>query len=967
MRQWSGRVIRVTLAVFLLCSLIPVIGQPNAVKAEAGNLLNGSFEAVQPAGGYWNASQPSYWSEWVPSGKPLLSLDSDIYYEGERSLKISSTENARADVLQIVDVTPGETYTLTGWLRTKDLLSNVSYGGAFIRTQYLNSSNDNISSGPSSAPLIGTNDWTEHRLELSIPQQAARLKVELFFESAAGEAWYDAIRLSNDGSKPTDPSADAAQFKAVRDKRIQQLTGNASYDSADSDMNAVIASLVESVSNSSGTGYWNTMNKQADRSSLWSDLSSRTESSHVTGSFQRLRQMALAYAMQGSSLYRDQQLRADLISGLDWMYANRYNERVSPYKNWWDWEIGSPQYLNDITVLLFEDLSAAQIASYNRAIDAFVPDPTRRTVQPSLLETGANLVDKAFVVILRGATGASDAKLIQGRDAISPVFPYVTRGDGFYADGSFVQHDVIAYTGSYGTVLLDRLSEMLYLLNGSPWQVVDPQAANMYRWIEDSFEPLIYKGAMMDMVRGRATSREQSTDHTAGRGTIKSILRLSEAAPAAESTRIKSAVKAWIQQDVSFDNYYVGLSMYDIALMKNLLQDSSILPREDLVKNQVFAGMDRVIHLRPGFGFGISMSSNRIASYEYGNGENKKPWHTGNGMTYLYNDDLTQYSDGYWATADMLRLPGTTTDGSSSSLRDWKYYLSPKSWVGGASLDGQYGAAGMELDVENSSLTGKKSWFAFDNEIVALGTGIAGGDGRQVETIVDNRKVSEGSGTLTVNGTVLPVQPGWSEKFSDVSWAHLDGNGKGDIGYYFPKAAMLQGKREARTGSWKDVNNGGSAAPLTREYVSLAFDHGTNPSIGSYSYVLLPNYDVQATLGYSQAPDITVLSNGTSVQSVREHKLGITAINYWLPAVVDGIASKQPASALVKETDSELVIAVSDPTQNQSQIVMELNRKGWKLATADSTIAVQQTEPSIKLTVDTAGAKGRTHTVRFTK
>lgn len=117
MKKWPHRIIRVTLAVFLLCSLIPVMGLPNA-RAEAGNLLNGSFEAGQPAGGHWSAIQPSYWSEWVPSGKPSLSLDPDIYYEGERSLTISSAESARADVLQIVDVTPGETYTLTGWLRT---------------------------------------------------------------------------------------------------------------------------------------------------------------------------------------------------------------------------------------------------------------------------------------------------------------------------------------------------------------------------------------------------------------------------------------------------------------------------------------------------------------------------------------------------------------------------------------------------------------------------------------------------------------------------------------------------------------------------------------------------------------------------------------------------------------------------------------------------------------------------------
>ncbi|MFD0588712.1 polysaccharide lyase family 8 super-sandwich domain-containing protein [Paenibacillus sp. GCM10027627] len=963
MQKWLRHRLGIGLTFTLLFSSLPVIGH-STVDAAAGDLLNGGFETVKAAGSPWASSQPVYWSHWVPAGSPTLSVDSTIYYEGTRSLKMSASSSSRADVLQTIEVNPGEMFVLSGWIRTVNVQSNLSYGGVFVRTQYLNSANVKISDGPASLPIKGTTDWTGQSLQLTVPSNATRVKVELFFESATGQAWFDAFRIERNGGQPP---VDPAQFAAVRNKRVQQLTGNASYHAADPDMNAATAALVNTVSNDAGSGYWDTINKQIGRTFLWSDLTSTTESAQVTAAYNRLRQMALAYATAGSPLYHSQLLRADIVGGLDWMYANRYNETVSPYKNWWDWEIGSPQYLNDIVILLFNELSSSQISNYNRTIDAFVPDPTRRTSQPGLKETGANLADKAFVVALRGATGGTSVKLNQGRDALGPVFPYVTKGDGFYTDGSFVQHNYIAYTGSYGTVLLDRLADMFYLLNDSPWAVTDPQAENVYRWIRDSFEPLIYKGAMMDMVRGRAIAREQSTDHTAGRGAIRSILRLAESAPADERAHMKAAAKRWLQQDNSFGNYYVGLAAYDIALMKAVLLDSSVVPSGELSKHYVFAGMDRVVHLRPGFGFGISMSSSRIASHEYGNGENKKAWHTGNGMTFLYNDDLTQFSDGYWATADMLRLPGTTTDGSQWALNDWKYYFSSKSWVGGSSLEGQYGAAGMELDLENSSLTGKKSWFSFDNEIVALGAGIAGGDGRKVETIVENRKVNSGSGQLTVNGAVKSIQPGWNEELTTVKWAHLNGAGKGDIGYYFPNAVSLQEKREARTGAWKDVNSGGSTSPLTREYVSLSIDHGINPNSGAYSYVLLPNASAQAVQNYSAAPDITVLSNTESIQAVKENQLGITAFNFWAAAAADGIISNQPASVMVKETASELIVAVADPTQSQSQIVLELQRAGWTQAAADSAISVQQTASSIKLTVNTSGAKGRTNVIRFTK
>ena len=61
--------------------------------------------------------------------------------------------------------------------------------------------------------------------------------------------------------------------------------------------------------------------------------------------------MALAYATTGSPLQGNTTLRDDILAGLDWMYANRYNEKKSIYDNWWHWEIGSPMALVDIATL----------------------------------------------------------------------------------------------------------------------------------------------------------------------------------------------------------------------------------------------------------------------------------------------------------------------------------------------------------------------------------------------------------------------------------------------------------------------------------------------------------------------------------------------------------------------------------------------------------------------------------------
>ncbi|MDQ1914819.1 polysaccharide lyase family 8 super-sandwich domain-containing protein [Paenibacillus sp. GD4] len=755
-------------------------------------------------------------------------------------------------------------------------------------------------------------------------------------------------------------------YDTLRGIWYDKLVGGGRANTADPDIAAYVTALAAAVSNPERTGRWDRLNQSADRTYLWSDLTSVTDSAQISTAYGALRTMSLAYSIPGSPLYRNESLRNDIVGALDWMYANRYNEKKTEYGNWWDWEIGTPQIVNDIMVLMYDHLTADQLNNYMKPIDRFVRDPKVRAIN-GVKETGANLLDKAFVVSLRGIIGKLSAKIVQGRDAIGPEFVYATKGDGVYKDGSLVQHFNIAYTGGYGAVWLNRAADMMLLLNGSPWTVSDPNVNNVYDWVADTFEPIIYKGQLMDMVNGRGISRQ-----TAGsaRGIIMTILRLAESAPADKAVSIKRMVKEWIRSDTTYINYVEGLPIYEMSLVKKLMSDSSIEPRGELVKHQVFAGMDRIVHLRPGFGFGISMFSDRISAFEYGNGENGKGWYTGIGMTSLYNNDLTQFRQDFWPTVDSYRLPGTTTDGSYKTPKDWAAYMNPKDWVGGSSIDGLYGAAGMHFSLEQSTgstLQGKKSWFSFDDEIVAIGSGITGTDNRKTETIVENRKLNGiGDNALTVNGARKPAEPGWSEKMDNVKWAHLSGSeANSDIGYYFPEATTIAGLREARTGAWKDINSGGSPAPVTRNYLSLAFDHGVNPTDASYAYVLLPGKDAASTEVYSESPNIAILSQTQDVHAAKEAGLGITAANFWNAGTVDGLTAYSPASVMLKESNGTVTLAVSDPTQKQRAVTIELNKAELSVVGHDATIEVVQTSPTMKLVVNTAGSIGKSHVITF--
>ncbi|MEH7114963.1 polysaccharide lyase 8 family protein [Neobacillus niacini] len=774
------------------------------------------------------------------------------------------------------------------------------------------------------------------------------------------------------------------EFDMLREKWKSYLVGG-DFSPDDPD----VAGKVEMIANTANN-LWDTMVKTDPDNYIWPDLDDslitveKSKSSPMTLAFQRLEDMAMAYSTKGTAvkknngeivqLYQNPQLLTDIKNGLNWLYSKKYNEnKVIGKTNWYDWSIGTPLVLNNIVVLLYDNLSQEEITNFMTAVNKFTSDPT---IANGKKATGANLMYVAKVVGIRGIIVEDGAKIAAARDAISPIFKNVTIGDGFYEDGSYLQHGSHPYTGGYGKALLANLVPFVSLLDGSTWKVTDPNLDNMYQWIFDTFEPVIYKGGLMDFIRGREMARVNQQDHVMGHITIEPIVHLSQFAPPEYGGRLKSMVKEWIQSD-TFLNFYESAPIFHVVLAKQIVQDSSIKPRGELVTNRQFNSMGRTVHLRPEFGFSIAMSSNRIYNYESINDENLKGWYTGDGITYLYNSDLSQYSDGFWATVNPYRLPGTTVDTQIREDGSGQGTLSSKNWVGGTNIAGLYGVSGMELDAWDSTLTAKKSWFMFDDEVVALGIGINSNDNRTIETTIENRKISEdGNNELTVNGSTKPSELGWTETMENVKSIHLQGSNPGsDIGYYFPNPTTINGLREARTDKWSTINKYPKftdSADITKNYVTLWQDHGKNPSNGTYEYVILPNKSINAVTKYEKQPDIQVLENSPDVQAVKEKNLNVIGANFWndgnKTVQVNGknfLTSDKKATVMTMQTGNELEISVSDPTQeNSGTINIDIHNPAAFVISANDAVKVTQTYPSIKLSVDVNEAKGKSFRVK---
>ncbi len=748
----------------------------------------------------------------------------------------------------------------------------------------------------------------------------------------------------------------ADSFDSLREKYRTMLTGGSNLSTSDPDMANALSKL-----STTADGYWRSMNTVTGRTYLWKDAPGAGNSAQIRTSYERLKVMAIAYSTVGTSVYGNATLQSDIVTGLDYMYSTRYNENVtttpSGTSNWWDWQIGIPLQLNDAVVLMYDHLSSTQITNYMNGVEHFSPTVTL---------TGANRAWKATVVAIRGIIVKDSSKMESARDGLSAIFKYAVTGDGFYTDGSFIQHANIAYTGGYGIDLLSSVSTLMTLLHGSNWQVTDPLQSNVWDWVYNAYQPLIYNGAIMDMVRGREISRSYQQDHVAGHGVMNSILLLTEVAPEAAAQDFRRMLKGWITRD-TYLPYYSTASVPFVARAKALMNDTSVLPANNLILYKQYSAMDRAVQQRGNYAWGLAMYSNRIASYEAINSENGKAWYTSAGTTSLYNSDLAQYSDDYWPTVDAYRLPGTTVVSQQPATR----HTSVNTWTGGTSLNDQFGVSGMELKYSDHTLTAKKSWFMFDDELVALGAGIQSTDNAPIETIVENRKLNaQGNNSFTVNGQVYAPTLGWNESLTNVNWAQLGSDLSGaSIGYYFPVATTLQAKREARTGNWKQINSRpeSPAKEVTRNYMTLWINQGTNPVDASYQYVVLPGKTAAQMASYATQPDIEVRANSSTVQAVRENTLNLLGANFWTDTVqtVDGLTVNKKASVMIQEKANKLYVSVSDPTQlNTGTIQVQLNRAAVK-SIVDTGITVNSSSPTIQFTVNVNQAKGKTFKAIF--
>ena len=755
---------------------------------------------------------------------------------------------------------------------------------------------------------------------------------------------------------------------------------------------------------------------------LFDGLPLGTNDANLNTSFQYLFQIALATRVPGSTsdLHENVDVQHRVIDKLTWLYDNYYGDQSKGYYgNWFNWEIGISTSVSNTLALLYDriaDYKPDLPQTYVAAMDAYLRNGKDGDVDlDSRFHTGANLANITTNRIVQGAVLGDDARISKAvadqLTVYATVDPYRLQHDvtdGYYADGSFIQHASVAYTGSYGKTLLTAALQTVTMLAGTSYLSGDDLPGVVRGWVRHGFAPLIFEGWMMEAVKGRAISRT-TTGYADVGVVVEGVVTLAGLSTGDDAKSLAGYVKYLRGASKAALDPVSFVSPVTIARYADIMADDSI-DAADLNPAEAsvgFPAMDRTVHRRPGFAFTLARTSNRISRYEYMSGENLMPWFQGDGAHYLYlagQDQTTAYGVDYLTAVSPYRLAGVTAPvetrrtipelygkdwydnpdagftSSSESQNTYVYFpLSGSSHSGGATLDA-YGTAALVLSddaawaakqagklpddfVAYRNARATKSWFLLDDEIVVLAAGVGDPAGRAVSTTVDTR-IAGPSDEVTITGRRRDGSDFTGTGTADLSWLrYANATNQTAVGYAFlyrqrPTVALSTVSRSRRV-----VRESNPDTTVTKQVFSLSVEQSAGARPARMAYAIVPNATEQRLADYRRGP-VAVLANTAKLQAIRHGGLDLVCANTFAAGShsVDRYTVDGPACLLARASGGTLRIAVADPTTERDTVSVLVRGRALRLADADDGVTAHRVPGGTRVVATTRHRYGRTLT-----
>ncbi len=573
----------------------------------------------------------------------------------------------------------------------------------------------------------------------------------------------------------------------------------------------------------------------------------------------RLKTMAFAYSNASNEDKNKTELVAlkeGIKKGVDSWFT------IKPVsKNWWWNEIGPQLRLGPVGLAMGDELSLQQ----RQNIASLMPEKFEAR------DEGANLTDKAKGILTAGILLKDADKVAYALKGIENSI-YTSVGPGIQPDFSYHLHGSHLYNGSYGKVYINTALFYAHAVNDLKWRFAPEKNAILASYILDGDRWMTRAGTIDHQTRGRDISRKKSDSPSNG-GLIKQLELLSELTP--DRSDDINAYRAHLEGGKS------GLNGF-----------------------KHFYRSDYSTNMKDDFLFAIKMASSDVTTTESGNKENTLGYWLSHGSTALMLDG-SEYRN-IFPVWDWRYVPGVTSSDYQGPAAAWGKYEHRSAFVGGVS-NGQFGITTM--DMRQRGIRAKKTWFHFEDEIVALGAGIWSNQELAIGTTLEQSILT---GPVIVD-TQEVKEKGDHALNSDTSWVYHN-----NVGYVFPQKSSAVLSNKEQTGTWKSINKGQSGDPVSKEIFTLRVKHGVKPQGESYQYILLPATSVSDVETYSNNLPVSVVENTSTIQAVTHNDLKLTSAVFHQAGSVNineefAVAVDRPSALVIDQSQEEPVVSVATP------------------------------------------------------
>lgn len=281
--------------------------------------------------------------------------------------------------------------------------------------------------------------------------------------------------------------------------------------------------------------------------------------------------------------------------------------------------------------------------------------------------------------------------------------------------------------------------------------------------------------------------------------------------------------------------------------------------------------------------------------------------------------------------------------------------FSPETFVGGVSYQGRQGMFAMILNQpmpDGQTITGRKSWFLHDDQVLCLGSDISCGDARYPTqtTLCQKALTADEQGALPptiVDGTEMTAFP--NERMLEPSGPHwfIDTQ---QTGYWLPPGQDITVARTHQTS--RDFYD---SEETEGDFLAAWINHGTAPDNAGYEYLAVVRATPDVLAGLEARQPYQVFQRDAAAHIVRHTGGCLWGCAFFTPQEVarhtEG-ADTLPVAAVdrpclimaANAPDGDLALSVADPDlnlvdgANQPQPLRVTLRGAWRLLDVTETV-----------------------------